>query len=249
MAPGSPDGPAWLGIGAQRSGTTWVTDLLTQHPGVSLGRSGRKELHALNRSLDGSIDEPAYLAEFAGLDTLAGEFTPGYLRMPWVAPVALRLCRAEVAIFAVLRDPIDRYASAMRLYKSRFPVPDTSNPEAVANWARLTGVEVTWGGLYATQLDIWAHWFGRDRIHLLQYEAVVADPQSSVAQWWRALGLDEVELTRVETLSDNTITDRTLWRLADQGPGLLDTLNVLYRPEVDRLVNDWGFDRRLWPSF
>ena len=27
--------PAWLGIGAQRSGTTWFTDLLTQHPQVS----------------------------------------------------------------------------------------------------------------------------------------------------------------------------------------------------------------------
>ena len=36
-------GPSWLGIGAQRSGTTWLTDLLVQHPQVGLGTNGKKE--------------------------------------------------------------------------------------------------------------------------------------------------------------------------------------------------------------
>ena len=49
--------PAWLGIGAQRSGTTWFTDLLTQHPQVGLGVNGKKEQHLLHKVGDGV--EPA----------------------------------------------------------------------------------------------------------------------------------------------------------------------------------------------
>ena len=46
--------PAWLGIGAQRSGTTWFTDLLTQHPEVGLGTNGKKEQHLLHKVGDGA---------------------------------------------------------------------------------------------------------------------------------------------------------------------------------------------------
>ena len=47
--------PAWLGIGAQRSGTTWFTDLLTQHPQVGLGTNGKKEQHLLHKVADGVL--------------------------------------------------------------------------------------------------------------------------------------------------------------------------------------------------
>ena len=36
---------------AQRSGTTWFTDLLTQHPQVGLGVNGKKEQHLLHKVL------------------------------------------------------------------------------------------------------------------------------------------------------------------------------------------------------
>ena len=48
-------GPSWLGIGAQRSGTTWFTDLLTQHPQVGLGTNGKKEQHLLHKVADGVV--------------------------------------------------------------------------------------------------------------------------------------------------------------------------------------------------
>ena len=51
----STSGPSWLGIGAQRSGTTWFTDLLTQHPEVGLGTNGKKEQHLLHKVADGVL--------------------------------------------------------------------------------------------------------------------------------------------------------------------------------------------------
>jgi hypothetical protein len=70
-------GPAWLGIGAQRSGTTWFTDLLLQHPHVSLSTAGRKELHALYMP---DVDLASYRALFdgcAGVDAVLPARTLG----------------------------------------------------------------------------------------------------------------------------------------------------------------------------
>ena len=72
--------PAWLGIGAQRSGTTWLTDLLTQHPGVGLGNNGKKEQHLLHKLGDGRIEEAEYLDLFPADGVRRGDWTPQYLR-------------------------------------------------------------------------------------------------------------------------------------------------------------------------
>jgi hypothetical protein len=101
-------GPAWLGIGAQRSGTTWFTDMLLQHPDMRLSSAGRKELHALYMP---GVDVDAYRALFRGC---AGEWTPFYLRAPWVPPIAARVLREDTPVLVLLRDPVERFASAMR---------------------------------------------------------------------------------------------------------------------------------------
>ena len=56
--------PAWLGIGAQRSGTTWLTDLLTQHPQVALGTNDKKEQQLLHKIADGRLEDAEYLDLF-----------------------------------------------------------------------------------------------------------------------------------------------------------------------------------------
>jgi hypothetical protein len=72
--------PAWLGIGAQRSGTTWFTDLLTQHPEVGLGTNGKKEQHLLHKVADGREPPAAYLDLFPDDGVRRGEWTPQSLR-------------------------------------------------------------------------------------------------------------------------------------------------------------------------
>ena len=72
--------PAWLGIGAQRSGTTWFTDLLTQHPQVGLGTNGKKEQHLLHKVADGREPASVYLDLFPDDGVRRGEWTPQSLR-------------------------------------------------------------------------------------------------------------------------------------------------------------------------
>ena len=87
--------PDFVGIGAQKSGTTWWFGSIVAHPGVFHRTSIHKERHFFARFATepfGPAQVGAYHAWFprpAG--TITGEWTPDYLCQPWVAPL---LCRA-----------------------------------------------------------------------------------------------------------------------------------------------------------
>ena len=230
--------PAWLGIGAQRSGTTWLTDLLTQHPEVGLGTNGKKEQHLLHKVGDGVEPESTYLDLFPDDGVRRGDWTPQYFRHSSAPAVTARL-GAGTPIFVVLRDPVDRFRSAMRLAATReasghkppwpYPVPITVQ---------------TWTGMYADQLAMWAAAVGHDRMHVLVYEQVRLEPQATLDRLWGLLGLDPRPLTGVDEASGSS--SRAEW---DWTPGLRESLLALYRPQLARLRDEWGLDLSAWRSF
>lgn len=227
-----PAGPSWLGIGAQRSGTTWLTDLLVQHPEVGLGTNGKKEQHLLHKVGDGLVPQAEYLDLFPADGVRRGEWTPQYLRHASTPAAAARLL-PDVPVLVVLRDPVERFRSAMRLAATRgrswpYPVPITVQ---------------TWTGCYADQLDMWAAAVGRERMQVLVFEQVREDPQGTLDRLWRLLGLDPVPLHDVE--EESSSSSRADW---DWTPGLRDTLRTLYQPQADRLARDWGLDLSSWTS-
>ena len=245
-------GPAWLGIGAQRAGTTWFTNLLVQHPEVSLSAGGRKELHYLTMPLaHGWNDdyEQGYRTLFDDATArLPGEFTPVYLRALWAAPLALRVCRPDAPIIVLLRDPIDRFESAMRLASTHFQFPGPEPSQALRVWTRTRGVAAQWTGMYAAQLDAWERVLGRRRLIVLQYERLRDDPQPAVERVWEALGLRAVALRDVRRPSRTARSPERPWTL-DLVPGFRDELWHLYRPEVEQLRLRWGVDVGRWPNF
>lgn len=224
--------PAWLGIGAQRSGTTWFTDLLTQHPQVGLGTNGRKEQHLLHKVGDGVEPASTYLDLFPRGELRRGDWTPQYLRHASAPATAARLIGPEVPVLVLLRDPVERFVSAMRLAATRakspwpYPVPITVQ---------------AFSGFYADQLAMWAHHVGRSRMQVMVFESVRQDPQAAVDSVWSRLGVAPVALRDVDRPSGSS--SQASWTPPE---GLLDSLAVLYRPQVRRLVDDWGLDVSTW---
>jgi hypothetical protein len=222
--------PAWLGIGAQRSGTTWFTDLLTQHPSVGLGTNGRKEQQLLHKVADGRRPESDYLDLFPDDGVRRGEWTPQYLRHASAPATAARLV-PDAPILVLLRDPVERFRSAMRLAATRgkswpYPVPITVQ---------------TWSGFYADQLDAWAAALGRERIVVMVYEQIRTDPQAAVDAVWGRVGVDPVPLE--EVTRESASSSKAEW---DWTPGLKESLQVMYRPQAKRLEQDWGLDVTGW---
>ncbi|CAN5368636.1 sulfotransferase [soil metagenome] len=224
--------PAWLGIGAQRSGTTWLTELLVQHPQVGLGTNAKKEQHLLHKLGDGRVEEREYLDLFPDDGIRRGDWTPQYLRHASTPAAAARWV-PQGPILVLLRDPVERFRSAMRLAATRgkswpYPVPITVQ---------------TWTGCYADQLDMWAAAVGRERLHVMVFEEVRTDAQGTVDRLWRLLGLDPVPLSDVD--AESSSSSQADW---DWTPGLRESLQTLYRPQAERLTRDWGLDVSAWTS-
>lgn len=224
--------PAWLGIGAQRSGTTWFTDLLCQHPDVGVGTNGKKEQHLLHKVGDGNAPAADYLALFPDDGIRRGEWTPQYFRHASAPPAAARLLAAEAPVLVLLRDPVERFLSAMRLNATRgtspwpYPVPITVQ---------------TWSGFYADQLAMWAHFLDREQMVVMVYEEVRRAPQAAVDAVWRRLGVTPVPLREVARPSRSS--SRAEWSPPE---GLEESLGVLYGPQVRRLADEWGLDLSSW---
>jgi hypothetical protein len=242
-----PPGPAWVGIGAQRCGTTWFTTLLTQHPRIELSGNGRKEQHFFDAAVVGGwTDEAAsrYRALFSGdPGVLRGEFTPAYLRLPHVPALLRSVCDEPPLLLVLLRDPLDRFHSAMRWYARMRG--DRPGRQPTARTHRQFTEQAVWAGMYATHLDVWAGVFGPDRMLVLQYEVVREDPAPAVGAVLGRLGLQPVQLAGVDHASA-TSTD-----VADEAPlpGLDDALRRVYGAEVDRVAEIWGIDLSRWPHF
>ena len=138
----------------------------------------------------------------------------------------------DVPVLVLLRDPVERFRSAMRLAATRaaagnpspwpYPVPITMQ---------------TFTGFYADQLAAWAAAMGRERMVVLVYEQVRRSPRAAVEDVWGRLGLDPVPLAGVDEASGSSC--RADWDWPD---GLKESLQVMYRPQLARLESDWGLD-------
>jgi hypothetical protein len=195
-------GPNFLIIGAQKSGTTWVSHRLQQHPDVFL-------VHGTYY-----FDNPANFArgtdwydEFfrAGEGKRAiGEKTPSYL---WGGKfsqsagdestnVARRVRDAlpNVKLIAVLRNPVARAISSFNhsIRAGRLsPFTDIDRALTDPNSPRMRQLGLLDRGLYHRQLKNWLQYFPREQMKVLVFERdVVRNPSDCLTELCRFLEID-----------------------------------------------------------
>lgn len=112
----TPKNIKFIGIGAPKSGTSWLWEMLRQHPDIFL--PDKKELHYFNIEAMGNSEyenpnffkpETFYLKQFeaASANQVCGEITPAYL-VSKSAPNKIFSFNKEVKLIALIRNPIDR---------------------------------------------------------------------------------------------------------------------------------------------
>ena len=174
--PGPPD---FVGVGAQRSGTTWWYDLIASHPGVHDGVA--KELHFFHRYSQRpftAADVDLYARYFPRPPgARAGEWSPGYLAHFW-APPCLREAAPDARVLVLLRDPVERYVSGVGLQSET----RRSGAASASAAFRL--------GLYGSQLEHLLRYFPAEQVLVLQFERCVKDPATELARTYEFLGLD-----------------------------------------------------------
>jgi len=231
--------PDFVGVGAQKAGTTWWFRLIASHPRVHQDQDQRPELHFFDRyhsAWPARDDIERYHRLFPRPpDSLAGEKTPEYMADYWV-PRMLREAAPDAGLIVLLRDPIERYRSAL-------------THGSLRDWPkeRRTESDVFHRGLYVPQLQRLFDSFDPARVLILQYERCVMDPAGQLSRTFRFLGLHDHVLTE-EVLRQ----PRNPTRVEKVGipPERQALLQHLYQRDVEALrdvVPD--LDLSLWPNF
>lgn len=175
--------PDFLGIGAQRCGTTWLDAQLRRHPAIYLPKN-RKELHFFDTHYSKGLDWYRGFFQDAGPQARIGEITPRYLYSPLaVDRIARHLPKARLIV--ILRNPADRAYSQYGLLVSQGM--KAAPFEAVIE----AHPDLYYRGLYASQLSRFTSAFPREQLLILIFEELMKEPLAGLAELCRFLEIDE----------------------------------------------------------
>jgi hypothetical protein len=230
--------PDFVGMGTQKSGTSWWYQAIGGHPQVYIPSGRRKEMHYFDRFWRQTLTDDeieAYHRFFprpAG--QITGEWTPRYLFDFWT-PDLLRQAAPNAKVLVLLRDPIERYRSGLThdlLYRV------APHPRAA--------MEAFSRGLYAQQLGRLLKAFPREQVLVQQYERCANDPVAELQRAYHFLGLDDSDF--VPDVIHKTVNARVekIPLSDDQRAHLID----MYSGDVAALAAEFPeIDLALWPHF
>lgn len=199
--------PNFLCIGAAKSGTTTLYEVLKQHSNIYL--SSFKEPHFFddNERFKKGIEwyHHTYFSSIKK-EKLVGEFTPTYLSNPASAKRIKSCLDADVKLVVLLRNPIDRAYSHF-LHTKRDQYEDlcfldalekeserlrlAKNSENFLSNLRYAYVEQ---GKYFKHIKRYLQHFKRGQVHIVIFEEFIKNPKEEVEKILYFLGLEKQPL-------------------------------------------------------
>jgi hypothetical protein len=177
-------GPDFIGIGAQRSGTSWIYACLFEHPGLCLPQ---KEINFFSRDRNWTRGFGWYESIFTECapDAVAGEFSTSYLIHPQT-PGRIHDRYPQARLIVSLRNPADRaYSNYLNDIVAGVVPASTGFSEALQSHP-----EYLEGGRYAHHLRVYLDLFGREQVHVSLFDQARREPLEAVQAIYRFLGVD-----------------------------------------------------------
>lgn len=239
----------FLGIGAQKAGTTWLFEHLRHDPEIVF--PGGKEMHFWNhyqppaRADQGAHGHPfgadlqAYLALFLGEDRIKGEITPAYALLEPAVIAAIAQVNPALRILYLIRDPIERAWSAalMALERAELNFHEASDQWFIDHFRSSGSLR---RGDYQHCLERWRAVFPADQILVELHDSLRDQPQALLCRCARHLG---GSARYFEQADPNALRQPVF---AGQRhpirPSLLPVLEDIYRPRIARLARYLGTD-------
>ncbi|MEL6614570.1 MAG: sulfotransferase domain-containing protein [Bacteroidota bacterium] len=161
-----------VGVGPQRTGSTWLDVQLRRHPGLAMPEHVKETFFFDRHYARGLTD---YRSHFASGAEAWAEIGPTYFDHP-EAPARIRLASPEARIVVTLRDPIDRAVSLFQHHARKGRVGTEFWAAAEAQPSILTA------GDYADHLGLWRETFGDENVLVLLLDDIQADPAAALAR-------------------------------------------------------------------
>lgn len=163
--------PNFLYIGPDKAGSTWLHEVLVNHPEIYL--TPAKDLYYFDRYFSRGVEW--YQRQFAEVtdQPVVGEICQDYLSCP-ASPARIATTLGRPRMMATLRDPVERAYSSY-LYMRKHGEGPTTFSEALRTKPSLVD-----HGRYGTQLKRYADMFGRTCLYVAVFDDLQQDPQGFV---------------------------------------------------------------------
>lgn len=182
----APDRVDIIGIGVQKSATSWLFRCLSEHPEIRIAaipNGHDKELNFFNHSWERGYRWYHQGFEFGNWKT--AEFSVLYFHDSCV-PARIAAYNPGARLLLSIRNPIDRAFSQHRHEIRRKRV----QLEEMEFWSALNdNPSYIEQGLYGRHLEEWLHHFDLDQILVVDYADIQADPLAVMDQTYRFVGV------------------------------------------------------------
>lgn len=186
--------PNFLVVGAQKSGTTSLHEILSEHPQVNMSQTKEINYFTLDKNYRKGLE---FYSSFFGSprleDSIAtGESSPGYMCYPEVAE-KIKRDLGDVKIIMILRDPIKRAFSQYWDNRRQLSEP-LSERDIVHLYLKKDYVPGERGyfsrGVYINYLKLYDKIFGRENLHIMFLEDLISSPKKELQNLYEFIGVD-----------------------------------------------------------
>ena len=229
----------FLGIGAQKAGTTWLYEQLNHHPQLAFPLG--KEAHFWNRPHAAAVAD--YLDRFARIDAVAGEITPAYGMLPIETIREIHRHAPRLRLIYLIRNPMDRaWSSALMALQRAEMTLDEASDAWFSDHFHSAGSRKR--GDYQACLQNWRAVFPDEQLLVLRFEQIVTEPESLLNRCFQHLG---VAHQPPEQLRQQGCRERVF---AGPGhplrPSLKPVLRGLYQDKIQQLAGYLNMDLSAW---
>jgi hypothetical protein len=228
----------FLGIGAQKAGTSWLYTMLAQHPQISFPAG--KEVHFWNRpeSLDVAWYHQCF-AEGGPKGALPGEITPAYAILSSDRVRRIYDEFPSARLIYLIRNPIERaWSSAlMALGRAEMTMDEASDQWFIDHFRSRGSLQ---RGDYEGCIRTWRAVYPSEQLLIERYESIAAEPRALLGRVAGHLGVDPDAFGR--------IPEAELTRRVFPGaghplrPSLRPALEGLYRDKIRSLCDYLGVE-------
>lgn len=230
----------FLGIGAQKAGTTWLYEMLTQHPDISFPL--HKEVHYWNRAYPGQAVED-YLSNFQHPTLCEGEITPAYAFLNLKVIKEVYRHQPELKIIYIIRNPIDRAWSSAKMALGR---AEMQFHEASDQWFidHFNSRGSLLRGDYEACLRNWKAVFNDNQLLVLNFDEIKHAPDEFLSKCCQHLGVKEFNALQLDLMK----TDRAVFSTLEQNlnKNLHTQLFKLYHEKIIKLEDYLDMDLSEW---
>lgn len=230
--------PDFIGIGAQKAGTTWLAENLNCHSRVFV--PNEKELHYFNMNYHTSLRY--YSTFFEGrTDQKVGELTPAYSALSIDRIQLVHRLMPEARLILLLREPIARAWSQTKMHFGRHRRTNLNEVPTQDILDQIRSPHAYVRGDYRTILSNWTSVFREDQLMIGFYEELSADPIGLLSRVFEHIGVE---------IPTDWSTFRHQERIFAGGDGDIPEqfraeLTRIYQPTIDwckdnfEQANDW----------